>query len=69
MNKQLIKDLEVRTNMVFISGEEMVGFLEEMYGTNKHIDTIYEELKWNTEFSEYSLKAVKVLALREYAGM
>lgn len=58
--------LEINTVDVFISGEEVLAFLEEMYGTDPVIDQVYESIHWGKKETKKMINHVKALVLQWY---
>lgn len=64
-----IKVLSINTEDVFITGQEVLAFMEDSYGENEIIDEVYEDIKWNNCYDPSLLREVKIMALNEYFGM
>lgn len=64
MKISALKTLEIKQNgWVIASGEDVLGFMEEMYDESSFIQRVYEDLKWGLIDTD-AIKKVKFMALK-----
>lgn len=64
MKISVLKNLEIKKDgWVIASGEEVLGFMEEMFDESSFIQEVYEDLKWGLIDLD-AMKKVKVMVLK-----
>lgn len=65
-----IEGLNINTKEDFISGEDVMYFMEEMYGMglSDTLDKVYEDIKWNKWFIKEEMLEVKKMVLKAHLG-
>lgn len=71
MTKELTHALQIKTKsgFIFMSSDDVLNFMEEMYDSHPLIKKVYEDIKWTGQYIKEELKAIKQMIIAEYNGI